>query len=93
MRAPGQPSALAQVFEQLSAGEPASTQALSLGYRTVKVVRRSATVVWCTYGELCEQPLAAMDFMALCDTFSAILMSEVPNLSAQKRPGRIARAN
>lgn len=91
VRAPGQPSALAQVFEQLSAGEPASTQALSLGYRTVKVVRRSATVVWCTYGELCEQPLAAMDFMALCDSFKAILLGEVPALGARQRPAKIAR--
>jgi cell division protein ZapE len=32
-----------------------------------------------------------MDFIALCDTFSAILLSDVPNLSAQKREGRIAR--
>ena len=91
VRAPGQPSALAQVFEQLSAGEPASTQALSLGYRTVKVVRRSATVVWCTYGELCEQPLAAMDFMALCDSFKAILLGEVPALGARQRTAKIAR--
>ena len=32
-----------------------------------------------------------MDFMAVCDAFSAILLSDVPNLSAQKREGRIAR--
>lgn len=91
VRAPGQPSALAQVFEQLSAGESASTQALNLGYRTVKVVRRSASVVWCSYGELCEQPLAAMDFMALCDSFKAILLGEVPALGARQRPAKIAR--
>lgn len=91
VRQPGQPSALAQVFEQSSAGEPVTCEDLSLGYRTVKVVRRSTSAVWCTYNELCEQPLAAMDFMALCDRFKVILLGEVPALGARQRPGRIAR--
>ena len=54
-------------------------------------VQASDTVLWCRYADLCEQPLAAMDFMLLCDRFHAILLGNVPNLSAQKRPGRIAR--
>lgn len=91
VRAPGQPGALEQVFEQLRGAEPASSDELNLGYRTVKVVRRSATVVWCTYAELCEQPLAAMDFMALCDTFKAIVLGDVPALGARQREARIAR--
>ena len=91
VRAPGQPSALAPVFEQLRGEQPASSDDLNLGYRTVKVVRRSASVVWCTYAELCEQPLAAMDFMALCDHCSAIVLSEVPALGARQREAKIAR--
>ncbi|MEB0046774.1 MULTISPECIES: cell division protein ZapE [unclassified Pseudomonas] len=88
---PGQPSALDKVFTALTHDQSVSGDPVKVGYRTVHVVQASATVLWCRYAELCEQPFAAMDFMALCDTFSAIVMSEVPNLSSQKREGRIAR--
>ncbi|MCY1223928.1 Cell division protein ZapE [compost metagenome] len=35
--------------------------------------------------------MAALDFIALCDRFPAILLGDVPNLSAARREGRIAR--
>jgi len=86
-----QPEALAEVFRQLSAGQAVSSAPIAVGYRCIVAVQSSETVLWCRYADLCEQPLAAMDFMLLCDRFKAILLGEVPNLSAQKRPGRIAR--
>ncbi|MDI2589948.1 cell division protein ZapE [Pseudomonas sp. 681] len=89
--APGQPSALDPVFTTLTAGQSVSSEPVEIGYRRVNPVRASGTVLWCRYADLCEEPFSAMDFMALCDNFSAILLSEVPNLSAQKREGRIAR--
>lgn len=91
VRQPGEPCALEQVFNELSGGAPATDEALSVGYRTVQVVRRSDQVLWCDYPHLCEQPLAAMEFMALCEGFNAILLSGVPALGAAQRPGRIAR--
>jgi cell division protein ZapE len=79
------------VFKALTVGQSTAREPITVGYRSVNVVRNSSTVLWCRYADLCEQPFAAMDFMALCDTFSAILLGDVPNLSAQKREGRIAR--
>jgi len=87
----GQPSALEPLFRQLSAGQAVSSEPLLIGYRPVRVVKAATTVIWCRFADLCEQPFSAMDFMALCDRYSAILLSEVPNLSARQRPGRIAR--
>lgn len=86
-----QPEALAAVFQQLSQGQTVIRGAVSVGHRSIMTVQASDTVLWCRYADLCEQPLAAMDFMLLCDRFRAILLGDVPNLSAQKRPGRIAR--
>jgi len=85
------PSALVAVFERLSGGLSVSTQPVPLGRRHLAVVRSSKTVVWCRYTDLCEQPLAAMDFIELCDRYEAVLLSEVPALSAPQREGRIAR--
>ena len=86
-----EPDALATVFQQLTQGQAVSSGPVSVGYRAIAAVQSSDSVLWCRYADLCEQPLAAMDFMLLCDQFKAILLGEVPNLSAQKRPGRIAR--
>jgi len=88
---PGQAGALAGVFDALTVGQSISSAPIKVGYRSLDVVQSSDTVLWSRYADLCEQPFCAMDFMALCDTFKAILLSEVPNLSAQKRAGRIAR--
>ncbi|MDM8350057.1 cell division protein ZapE [Pseudomonas sp. sp1636] len=88
---PGIPCVLNRPFSQLAAGRPSSTEPLPLGQRSLQVVRHCATAVWCRFADLCEQPLAAMDFIALCDRFSAILLSEVPNLSSPQRAAKIAR--
>lgn len=86
-----QPEALAGVFAQLAESQPTCSGPVVVGHRCIIAVQASDTVLWCRYADLCEQPLAAMDFMLLCDRFKAILLGEVPNLSAQQRPGRIAR--
>lgn len=89
--APGQASALEPCFQGLSAGQAVSCEPVRLGYREVVVIKAAESVIWCRFADLCEQPFSAMDFMALCDRYSAIMLSEVPCLSAQQRPGRIAR--
>ncbi|CZT28393.1 cell division protein ZapE [Pseudomonas syringae] len=87
----GRPSALQGIFEALSADQPVHDSQVMLGYRSINVVQHSDTAVWCRYRDLCEQPLAAMDFIALCDRFSVILLSEVPLLGAAQREAKIAR--
>lgn len=87
----GQASALEAVFAQLSPHDPGSDQSLWLGSRQIRVLRRSDQALWCRFADLCEQPLAAMDFMALCDRFPAILVSAIPALGGPQQEGRIAR--
>ncbi|WP_104204529.1 cell division protein ZapE [Billgrantia saliphila] len=93
---PGRPSALATLFERLSeeagrAGYRASREPIELGHRQILVQRRSERVVWCRYADLCEQPLAALDFIALVDGFDHILLGEVPRLSDASTARGIAR--
>jgi cell division protein ZapE len=91
VRAAGEPSALAAVFERLNENAPIRCDALQVGYRRLDVVQYSETLLWCRFADLCEAPWAAMDFMLLCDRFKAILVSEIPDLSARQRAARIAR--
>lgn len=88
---PGEPSVLLEVFEQLRHGERVCRDPVELGHRAIPVVRRSESVLWCRYADLCEQPLAALDFIALGDRFAHVLIGEVPRLSDTHRVGGIAR--
>lgn len=94
-------AALSRTFAQLSSAKlsgaqsntslPAAEQFLMLGDRPLRVVRYTATAIWLRFDDLCAQPFAAADFIALCDRFPAILLGNVPNLSARQRPAKIAR--
>ncbi|PRY67800.1 cell division protein ZapE [Halomonas ventosae] len=88
---PGEPSVLVEVFERLRHGERVSDGPVELGHRAIPVVRRSESVLWCRYADLCEQPLAALDFIALGDRFTHVLLSDVPSLGGGQQAGRIAQ--
>ena len=88
---PGQPGAIDTVFRDLTRGQTVSDQPISVGHRSLSVVLASDAVLWCTFHELCEQPLAATEFMDICDRYKVMLLSDVPCLSAEQREGKIAR--
>lgn len=83
--------ALAQVFQRLDPDRLGTDRPLDLGTRRLNVVRRNAQALWCRFSDLCEQPMATQEFMALCTQFSALLVEGVPALGGQQRPARIAR--
>ena len=91
LTAAGQPSVMGPLFQRLTQEQVVSEQPIAVGHRVLKTLAASDTVLWCTFHELCEQPLAATEFMQMCDRYSVILLSEVPCLSAEQREGKIAR--
>jgi cell division protein ZapE len=91
VRQPGQASAMEAVFQARIQGRIGSSAAIEVGHRTLAVVRSTESVLGCRFAELCEQPLAAMDFMLLCDRFKAIFLWDVPALSGPQQAGKIAR--
>lgn len=88
---PGRAAALPGLFAELSAGEETASTPIELGHRAIEVLGRSETVVWCRYAALCEQPLAALDFIELVDRYAHILLEGVPCLSDAPPAGGIAR--
>src|SRR5690554_3800573 len=89
-----QPNALKQVFNSLAeqvGGQANRHQKLVLGHRNIAVIKRTERVLWCNYHELCEQPLAAADFIELCDQFNYILLDQVPKLTGTAQENTIAR--
>ncbi len=87
---PGHEGALRSVFDRWAVGAT-TVEPVPLGRRLLKVVRRSESVIWCRFADLCGQPFSALDFIELCDGYLAILLGEVPKLGGEQREGRIAR--
>lgn len=85
------PGPLVAVFDRLSTGQPVNAEPVALGHRRIIVEQRSERILWCRYAALCEQPLAALDFITLCDRFSYILLSDVPRLNGKQQAAAIAR--
>ncbi|NKQ10495.1 cell division protein ZapE [Pseudomonas sp. SST3] len=89
--ASGTSSALPMLFDELAGDEDASADPVAIGRRSLQTVRSSQSILWCRFADLCERPFSALDFIELCDRFSAILIGDVPRLGGEQRGGRIAR--
>lgn len=87
----GDREALAAQFRHLSNGLAVSDQPLELNHQILYPIQHSANAVWFNFAELCERPLAALDFIALCDRFPAVLVGGVPRLGGATEEVRIAR--
>ncbi|RBW49346.1 cell division protein ZapE [Marinobacter sp. F3R11] len=86
------PQALkAELDKLLSDGERLHSEPFVLGHREIRVIGRSRHVLWCRYDDLCEQKLAAQDFIELCDRFSHVFLSEVPRFTGGGQQTAIAR--
>jgi len=64
---------------------------LELNGRVLHTKRHDDHQIWCSYAQLCEAPLAADDYIQLCDRFRHVLLDEVPLLGGKCQEGRIAR--
>ncbi len=63
-------------------GKPASLSVLG---RTVRVPQAARGVARFDFGDLCAQPLAAADFLAVAQEFHTILLDRIPALTPEMR--------
>lgn len=83
--------ALPRLFDRLNASGIAADSAIELNGQRLQPIRHGASVAWFEFAELCDRPLAALDYMALCDRYDAILLGKVPRLGGAQQEVRIAR--
>jgi cell division protein ZapE len=83
----GEPSrqALERVFAELADGAPGDSMRLLVKGRSLVVPRAARGVAWFTFAELCEKPLAAADYLAIAERFSAIIIQGIPRLGSKQR--------
>jgi cell division protein ZapE len=83
----GEPAqrALERVFAELTDGAPGESTTLLVKGRSLVVPRAARGVAWFAFAELCEKPLAAVDYLAIAERFSAIIVQGIARLGSGQR--------
>lgn len=89
-QADGEDSPLAGVFRAQQKGA-SRMGSIRLNNRQVDTLEYDEHQIWCTYDQLCEAPLAAGEYIELCDRFGHVLLTGVPVLTCQEHLKDIAR--
>ncbi|TIP81562.1 MAG: cell division protein ZapE, partial [Mesorhizobium sp.] len=76
---------LDEAWEVMTHGRPAAEAALTVKGRQVVVPRATGEAARFSFGDLCEKPLGARDFLAIAGRFSTVFIDHVPVLGEGMR--------
>ena len=72
-------------FAQLTNHAVPEPKTIALQGRALTLARTHGGVAWCTFAELCEQPLGAADYIEIAQEFHTLLLADIPVLTSEKR--------
>src|ERR1700761_6339739 len=78
-------AALDEAWRRLVGGAAGAPQELSLQGRSVHVPRAAMGVARFAFHDLCEQPLAAADYLRIAREYHTIILDHVPTMNFDKR--------
>jgi cell division protein ZapE len=78
-------AALDRAWQQLTRGRQGEAQELPLKGRSVRVPRAAAGVARFAFPDLCEQPLAAADYLRIAREYHTIILDHVPVMTFETR--------
>lgn len=74
--------ALAACFERIAPGTRRSEPGIDINGRQIAVKRRADGVIWFDFAAICEGPRAVADYIEIGQSFNTVLISNVPQFSA-----------
>jgi cell division protein ZapE len=78
-------AALDEAWRRLTGGQPGAVQDLHLLGRVLRVPRAARGVARFGFDELCEQPLAAADFLKIAHEFHTLILDRIPVMDYDAR--------
>jgi cell division protein ZapE len=78
-------AALDATWRRLTAGHAGEPQSLAILGRTIRVPQAAMGVARFSFGELCQQPLAAADYLKIAHAFHTVLLDGVPVMNYERR--------
>ena len=74
-----------KIFHELTGVDHGKSTSLQVKGRTLEVPEAHQGTAWFTFDDLCNQPLAANDYLALSDAFHTIMIEGIPILGPKQR--------
>lgn len=78
-------AALDAAWQRLARGQRGAPQQLSVKGRRVHVPRAAMGVARFTFHDLCEEPLAAADYLRIAHEYHTIILDRIPRMSFETR--------
>ena len=78
-------AALDAAFRRLTGGHPGAPHDLAIKGRTVRVPCAAMGVARFSFHDLCEQPLAASDYLRVAHEFHSVVLDRIPAMDASRR--------
>ena len=82
---PAADAALDEAWRRLTAGHVGEAQDLAVKGRTVHVPRATMGVARFSFHDLCQQPLAAADYLKIAHEFHTIIIDHIPVMDYERR--------
>jgi len=82
---PASRQALAEAFHALTLGAPGQTEQITVKGRVVQVPRAAEGVAWFGFGDLCDQPLGAGDYLAIARRYHTVILEGIPEMGPESR--------
>lgn len=76
---------LESIMYQLDPDYSFSPKTLIIQNRVLHLNHTYHGIVACTFTELCEMPLGAVDYLTLCEMFHTFIITEIPQLTPEMR--------
>jgi cell division protein ZapE len=76
--------ALKTTFAKLTDGAAGESTTLTVKGRLLTVPRAARNVAWFGFADLCAQPLAAADYLAIAERFAAVIVESIPRLAREQ---------
>ena len=78
-------TALDEAWDRLTGGQPGAAQDLPVKGRRLHVPRAAMGVARLSFHDLCEQPLAAVDYLRIAHEFHTVVLDRIPVLDYAHR--------
>jgi cell division protein ZapE len=77
--------ALRAAFQRLTGSATGKPAVLEIKGRQLRIAEAAAGVACVSFADLCEQPLGALDYLAIANNFHTVIMDGIPVLRPEQR--------
>ena len=74
-----------KIFHELTGVDHGNSTSLTVKGRTLNVPEAHQGTAWFTFDDLCDKPLAAVDYLAISDAFHTVMIEGIPVLGPKQR--------